>query len=163
MGTFDRHDLQRMAVSATGALALSAACIFGAVAPARAEAPASLARWQAQVEHRIAAAPADDSEQRAPAVLHTAEVALHFSAGGDFAGASLARSSGSRALDARAVALAGGLTYPRLPQGVRGATRDVTMRLYFGDGTAGAAIPAAAGAARMADVAHRKGTEIAVR
>jgi len=37
MFTFDKIDLQRIAVSAIGAVILSTACVLGAVAPARAD------------------------------------------------------------------------------------------------------------------------------
>ena len=45
MFTFDRADAQRIAVSALGAIALSATCVFGAVGPARSAAPQTAPAW----------------------------------------------------------------------------------------------------------------------
>jgi TonB family protein len=129
MFTVSKSDLSRIAVSALGAVTVSATCILGAVAPAKAEAPQTVAAWQQQVEHRIARAAPDRME---PVAGREAAVQVHFSAGGDFAGAALSQTSGVPRLDRRAVRFAQTLRYPRLPAEVRGAPQDVTMRLRFG-------------------------------
>lgn len=159
MTTFDKYDVQRIAISAIGAITLSSACVLAAVAPAKAEAPATLAAWQGQVEQRVARA---NDMSGAPGALTRADVALRFTAEGDFAGARLARSSGSRPIDARAVQVASRVAYPQLPAMMRGSARDVTLRVYFGDAANGAALPAKpAVSVGTADAAH--GMKLAAR
>ena len=140
MFTLDRTDAQRIAVSAMGALVLSATCVFGAVAPARAAAPQTAPAWAAQVQDRVANVRMDDA-RFAPRTIRTADVALRFAADGSFAGASLARSSGSAMLDAQAVKVASRLAYPPMPAAMRGAARTVRLQLAFGDGASGAVPP----------------------
>lgn len=160
MITFDKYDVQRFAISAVGAITLSTACVFAAVAPAKAEAPATLSAWQGQVEQRVARA---RDMGTAPAALTHADVALAFTADGDFAGARLARTSGSRKIDARAVRVASRLVYPQLPATERGLAKDVTLRLYFGDAANGAVVPGQPAVyVQMADTAHW-GAQVAAR
>jgi outer membrane biosynthesis protein TonB len=133
MFKFDKTDLQRFAVSSVGALALSAACIGAAVAPAKAAtAPLTAADWQESVARKV-----DNVRERGavtnPSKLTKAEVSVHFTADGDFAGATMARSTGSRELDKRAIKVAHMVDYPALPAGYRGAPRTVRMNLYFGN------------------------------
>jgi len=127
-----KSDLSRIAVSAIGALAVSSACILGAVGPAKAAAPTTVPAWQTQVEHRIARATPGMADHFGPVPGAVATVAVHFSAAGEFAGATLASSTGFRLLDRHAVSFARSLRYPRLPDAVRGHPQDVTMRLDYG-------------------------------
>lgn len=157
MTDFSKSDYRRIAVSALGALAVSATCVLGAVGPARAAAPASVPAWTAAVENRIDAAAAQDGGRLGPVPYARAEVALHFAADGGFAGASLARSTGIASLDREAVALARTLRYPPLPTELRGVARDVTMRLGFGDPLGSRR------AQRIAAAAPAAGTELAAR
>jgi hypothetical protein len=130
---FDKIDFQRLAISSVGALALSAVCLGAAAAPAKAaNAPRTAAEWQDDVAHRIQ----DVREGRSvfvPSKLTPAAVDVHFSADGDFAGATMAKPTGRKALDARAVAVASRVAYPALPAGFRGQPQTVRMNLYFGD------------------------------
>lgn len=134
MFTFDTTDVQRLALSAIGAVVLTATCVGAAVAPARAATPvvASADAWQAAVERQIDSRSDDfslrmDSGQRREAV-----VAVRFTADGDYAGADIARSSGNAALDRHALKVASKLDYPLLPQTMRGKPQTVAMRLFFG-------------------------------
>jgi TonB family protein len=129
MFMFDTSDLQRIAVSSLGAIAVSAICIGAAVGPAKAAtAPLSVSEWQSKVEHKI-----DDLRDLHPAAVPAkpvkAEVAIRFTADGDFAAAQLLRSTGNATLDARAVEVARRIDYPALPAGLRGQT--VRMDLHF--------------------------------
>lgn len=124
-------------ISAVGALAMSAACVFAAVGPAKAAtiaAPLTVADWQAKVESRIGQV-REGRDSYQPSALAAAQVAIAFTAEGDFAGATLARTSGDRQLDARAVKVARTLHYPALPAGYRGVPATVRMVLYFGQGS----------------------------
>lgn len=133
MFMFDRIDASRFAVSAFGAIALTAACVGATVAPARAaDLPVSPEAWQTSVERQIAArddrfATAMESGKSAEAVL-----AVRFSADGDYAGADIARSSGDAKLDRHAVAVASRIAYPQLPASLRGQPHSIAMRLVFG-------------------------------
>ena len=160
MFSFDKSDFQRVAVSGLSALAISATCLFAAAAPVKAATPASVADWTEQVEHRIAAVRVSDA-RLAPATLRTAEVAVHFTPDGDFAGATLAKSSSLAEVDKGAVKVASRLGYPRLPVSARGSARDVTMRLHFGDAAAGVVAPA--GAPRVEVATRGSGIQVAAR
>lgn len=129
---FDTIDLQRFAVSATGALILSTACVVGAVGPAKAATqPTTIEAWQSSVERRIDAAMPMPASVRAG--QHAVpQVALSFDAQGRFKGATLRRSSGVAEADAAAVRLARTISYPALPEAYRGQPRTVGMQLYFG-------------------------------
>ncbi|HMI20318.1 MAG TPA: hypothetical protein VK533_12300, partial [Sphingomonas sp.] len=91
MFNFDKSDFQRFAVSAVGALALTAASVVAAVGPAKAasyNAPLTVQDWQASVENRL------DTIYEATTVyqpqhLAVATVAVRFTADGDYAGAAL--------------------------------------------------------------------------
>ncbi len=170
MSTFDKSDFQRFAVSSIGALALSAACVIGAVGPAKAatiNAPLTVAEWQSTVSHRVEAV----GEARTvyqPSQLTKSEVAVHLTADGDFAGATIAKSSGNREVDARAVKVASRIAYPALPEGYRGTPVTVTMKLYFGNGAKAAADYAAlrrraADSIQIARADDGNGTRIAAR
>lgn len=131
MFNFDTSDIQRIAVSSIGAIALSAACVIAAAGPVKAatpNAPLTVADWQQQVERKIDGA----QERDGPSKLAQAVVAVRFTADGDFAGAGIARSSGDRSIDRRAVRIAQHVSYPALPVGLRGTPRMVEMHLYFG-------------------------------
>ena len=141
MFDFDKQDIQRFAISAVGALAMSAAGVLAAAAPAKAATPTAaltVADWQHSVAARIEAVH-EAATVYQPASLTAAEVEVRFTAEGDFAGATIARSSGNRQIDARAVAVARAIRYPMLPDGMRGAPANVRMMLYFGSGADAAA------------------------
>lgn len=136
MFNFDTTDFQRIAVSSAGALLLSAACVIGAVSPARAaepNAPLTISDWQANVGRQI------NAELRTPATFRsdtaTATVAIALDAGGDFTAAKVAKSSGNGAIDREAIRVASRIAYPALPAGLRGQPQTVTMQVYFGTAT----------------------------
>jgi hypothetical protein len=134
---FDKSDMQRFVVSSIGAIAVSATCVIAAVGPARAEtrnAPLTVADWQHAVQNRIAMI-REGNDIYQPPKLTVSEVAVKFTADGDYAGTTLAKSSGDRRIDARAIEVASALHYPALPQGYRGAPATVRLALYFGSGT----------------------------
>jgi hypothetical protein len=168
MFTFDQTDFQRTAVSALGAVAVSAAVLFATAAPVKAATlpPQTTAAWQAQVSDRIAHV-SEGRAVRQPSALTKADVAAHFTADGDFAGATLVKSSGNRDVDARAVRVAGRIAYPPLPQGYRGQAQTVTLHLYFGDVNAAPAYAAlqdrAARTIQLAAADGRGATQLAAR
>ena len=136
MFNFDKSDIQRVAVSSVGAIALSAACIIGVAGPARAATPAAPAAltvsdWQNNVERQL-----DKPARGELADLidgpSKAELKLTFTADGDYAGAQVVRSTGNRKIDRHAVKIADAITYPGLPAGYRGTAQTVNMNLYFG-------------------------------
>lgn len=134
MFAFDKKDFQRFAVSTIGALTLSAACVAAAVGPVHAGAPSPLtvSDWQNNVEKQI------DARMRTSGALPDwsagdAVVNVRFTADGDYAGASLAQSSGVGLYDAHALNIARHVAYPALPAGVRGTAQTVEMRLSYGD------------------------------
>jgi TonB family protein len=133
MFTFNTTNAQRLAVSALGAIALSATCVGGAVAPANAATvPATIDAWQDRVETQIASR-TDFVSQRMPAgKRNEAVLAVRFTADGDYAGADIARSTGSKVLDRHALQVAANIKYPPLPDAARGRPQTVAMRLYFG-------------------------------
>lgn len=133
MFNFDTTDFQRIAVSSTGALLLSAACVLGAVSPVRAaevNAPLTVSDWQADVGRQI------DAELRTPATFRgnsaITTVAIRLDAGGALASAKVAQSSGSGAIDREAIRVANRIAYPALPAGLRGEPQTVMMQVYFG-------------------------------
>ncbi len=133
MFNFDKSSIQRFALASVGAIALSAACVLGAVGPAMAASPAGdVAAWQAKVANQL-----DGTQAAADAAgsVRSVTLAARFTADGDYAGAELARSSGDPRLDRQAVAIARGVAYPRLPESRRGAAQTVTVKLYFGNDT----------------------------
>lgn len=135
MSFFDSLNAQRLAISAVGAMVLTATCVGAAVAPADAAtlaSPATIEAWQDRVEHQIDTRRDNfslqmDAGKRAEAVL-----AVRFTADGDYAGAEIARSSGNRKVDRHALQVAGSIKYPRLPESALGRPQTVAMRLYFG-------------------------------
>ena len=135
MFNFDKTDLQRFAVSSVGAVALSAACILGVSAPVRAatpNAPVTVADWQGAVERQIdSGMDAYSLRMDAGKPVETV-LALRFTAEGDYAGATVAKSSGKASLDAHAIKVARQVSYPALPAGYRGQPQTVAMRLVFG-------------------------------
>lgn len=163
MFNFAKTDIQRIAVSSLGAIAVSATCLLAAAAPVKAATPQSTAEWQSRIEHRIATI-RDDSPQ--PGALSEAEVAVHFTADGDFAGATLARSSGNGQVDRHALDVARRIAYPALPARYRGAAQTVRMRLYFGTPATAAAydeLQARSHKIQLADAARGTGVQIAAR
>jgi TonB family protein len=131
----DKTDIQRIAISSIGAVALTAASVFAAAAPARAatpNAPSTVVDWQQSVERQLhgveSAAALKSSEGRAHKVVVTAR----FTADGDYAGAEIVQSSGLAAVDRQALSVANKVAYPALPAGYRGQPQRVTVRLYFG-------------------------------
>ena len=138
MTGFDRHDMQRLAVSAMGALLISTACIAAAVSPAKAAdlttAPSAVA-WQAQVERKI------DNEMRTPSSVTNrvvmAEVAMRFDSAGHFETATLRNSSGMTEVDREALRIANSIQYPVLPTHLQGKPQSIAMQIFFGnDGNA---------------------------
>lgn len=134
MFSLDRTDLQRVAISALGAVTLTGICLGGAIAPlhAAAPAPATSAAWASSVERKLDRYDATVPAHLAPGTTATTELALRFTADGDYAGASVARSSGDPKVDARALQVADRVKYPPLPATLRGRPQAVTMRLVFG-------------------------------
>jgi TonB family protein len=133
MFTFNTTNAQRFAVSALGALALTATCVGAAVAPANAAAvPATIDAWQDRVEAQIASRADLGAVRMAPDKRAEAVLAVRFTAEGDYAGAEIVRSTGSKALDRHALQVAGKIDYPLLPDAARGRPLTVAMRLYFG-------------------------------
>jgi TonB family protein len=134
MGKFDKTDIQRFLVSAIGALAVSATCVGAAIAPAKAaepKAPLTVAQWQAKVESRLDNLPEGHLVYE-PQHVAVSTVAVNFTAEGDYAGVKLAKSSGERLVDYRAMNIARTLRYPAMPEGFRGVPTQVRMTLYFG-------------------------------
>jgi len=154
MFTLPQSEFQRIAVSAIGAVLLTATCVIGAAAPVRAASLESLPAWTAAVQSRVAAVPASADQRLRPATLRSADVALRFTADGRYAGASLARSSGDGAIDAEAVKVANRVRYPRLPESVRGHDQEVALKLYFGDAVSGVTMPASAPRMQVARTAN---------
>jgi len=133
MITFDKSDFQRFATASVGALLLSAACIMGTVAPARAaepNAPLTVQDWKADVERQI------DNSLRNPPLggrdHAAATIAIHFDAEGRPADIRIARSSGVAAADEEALRTANRIAYPALPSGLRGRPQTIAMMVYFG-------------------------------
>lgn len=133
MVTFDKSDFQRFAVSSIGALAVSAACLFGAVGPAKAATPVSTSEWQQQVEAKISNSDENLSALNGARGVQKVTLAAAFTADGRFAGAKVAQSSGIKGLDFHAKQIVRRIHYPALPAAYRGQPTTVTMRLYFGD------------------------------
>jgi hypothetical protein len=155
MFNFDKSDFQRFTVSAFGALALTAASVVAAVGPAKAasyNAPLTVQDWQASVENRLGSI-LEATTAYQPQDLAVAMVAVRFTADGDYAGATLAKSSGDNLVDHRALNVARGVHYPALPAGYSGKPATVRMILYFGNGA-----EEAEQAARKAD---RRNTQVA--
>jgi TonB family protein len=153
MFNIDASDFQRFAVSSIGAVAVSAACLFGAVGPAKAaspSAPVSATAWQKQVERKINSSSDDLSMLDGSSKVHKVLLAANFTADGDFAGVQLAQSSGNRRLDNRAKQIVSHISYPALPTAYRGQAQKVTMRLFFGTNDAA-----------VAEAAHREPVQFA--
>lgn len=132
---FNKSDIQRFVISSVGAVALSATCIIGAVGPAKAAtvpAPLTVQDWQRTVEYRIETLH-EDRKVYQPQQMTASNVTVRFTADGDFAGAVVARPSGDRELDTRALKVARAIAYPALPAGFRGTPALVHMTLYFGN------------------------------
>lgn len=136
MITFTFDDVQRVTVSALGALLISTACIGMAVGPARAgEITVSTASdWQTEVERRI------DDAMNSPVTrsndVAMAEVVMHFDERGSFRSASLGKSSGRGAIDQEALRVANAISYPALPVHLQGKPQRVAMQLFFGSDAA---------------------------
>lgn len=124
MFKFDKSDVQRVTVSAVGAVALSAVCIFGVAGPAQAE-TAPVKTWKAAVEQQLdAGAPVAGSNDK----VGEARVAVRFDSNGRYAGATLLKSSQDEEFDRVAVRTARDLDYPALPA----AGQTVVVRLLNG-------------------------------
>ncbi len=121
MFNFDKVDLQRVAVSSVGAIALSAACILGVAGPAHA---GTVDQWKSAVEQQLdAATPAAIvNEAKRPAET---DLAVRIDANGRYVGASILRSSGDKMLDQGALLAARRTRYQPLPAGYS----SVTMRI----------------------------------
>lgn len=134
MFAFDKSALTRLALSSVGAVALSAACIGAAVAPARAATPvANPQDWQAAVERQIGAYDRSYAVEKLGNRKAEAVIAVRFTADGAFAGADIARSTGIGALDRHALNVAARIRYPQLPESMQGRPQTVAMRLVFGE------------------------------
>lgn len=121
MFNFDKVDLQRVAVSSVGAIALSAACILGVAGPAHA---GTVDQWKGAVEQQL--------DANIPATLineatrpSETDLAVRVDAAGRYAGARIVRSSGDRMLDRSALEAARETKYQPLPAGYA----RVTMRI----------------------------------
>jgi TonB family protein len=132
---FSTSDIQRMAVSAIGALLVSTSFIVATVAPAKAaepNAPLTIADWQGDVGRQIDARmqmPAHALDRRDHAV---ARVDARFDADGALTGVTLNSSSGVAVLDQASLRTARQIAYPPLPAGLRGKPQTVTLVLYYG-------------------------------
>ena len=133
MFNFDKSDFQRFAVSSVGALAVSATCLFGAVAPVKAATPVAptVQAWAKNVGAQLSDSNGDKALDGTTKVFKVV-LAARFTADGDYAGAALAQSSGNAKVDRRAVQVANQVNYPLLPTNYRGQPQTVTMRLFFG-------------------------------
>jgi TonB family protein len=134
MFTVKTFDARRLTISALGALALTTACVGAAVAPAEAATtvPATIQAWQDRVETQIPSYADTVSLHMEPGKRAEAVIAVRFSADGDYTGAEIARSTGSKMLDRHALQVASMIKYPPLPESARGHAQTVAMRLYFG-------------------------------
>lgn len=134
MFTFEKINAKRLAVSTLGALALTTACVGAAVVPANAATavPATIEAWQDRVETQIPSFADSVSLRMEPGKRAEAVLAVRFTAEGDYAGAEIARSTGSKNLDRHALQVAANIKYPPLPESVRGRPLTVAMRIYFG-------------------------------
>jgi TonB family protein len=94
--------------------------------------PATIDAWQDRVETQIATATDPVSLRMESGKRSEAVLAVRFTAEGDFAGADIARSTGSKVLDRHALQVAAHIKYPPLPESARGRPQTVAMRLYFG-------------------------------
>ncbi|WCT72312.1 energy transducer TonB [Sphingomonas naphthae] len=129
MFTFDKIDLQRTAVSALGAIALSAASIFAVAAPAKAAEPTSLSSWQSDVSGKLDSGLAATNANWKGDKQATVRVAL--TAEGKVASVGMLKSTGSAALDKVALETAGKVDYPALPGTLAGKATTVAVKLYF--------------------------------
>lgn len=137
MFNLDTHDIQRLTVSAIGAVMLSSVCLMAAVGPAQA-APATVDDWRAEVSAQIddtlrfphAALPRDDHA--------VATVRVRLNAEGEAQQVAIAKSSGDYRLDKEAIRVAERVQYPTLPSGLRGRPQTVEFQLYFGKAADGA-------------------------
>ena len=135
MINFDKIDIQRITVSAIGALTLSAASIFSAVGPVKAatmHAPVTADAWQTIVERQLDNGAANSVSHKSDRKVHMVKLALEFTADGDFARAAVARSSGNKMIDASALDVARHVAYPVLPAAMRGQPQTIAMNLYYG-------------------------------
>lgn len=132
MITFSRNDIQRMTVSALGALLVSTACIGAAVFPARAAEVtiSTAADWQTEVERRIDNAMLTPSSRNQGVVM--AEVVMRFDAQGNFRSATLGKTSGDADVDQEALRVANAIRYPALPAHLQGKPQKVAMQIFFG-------------------------------
>ena len=121
MFNFDKVDLQRVAVSSLGAIALSAACILGVAGPAHA---ATVDQWKGAVEQQLDAASTAAVGNLAKRPVET-DLAVRVDANGHYVGASIVRSSGDPMLDRSALFAARETAYQPLPAGYS----SVTMRI----------------------------------
>ena len=130
---FTKSDIQRVAISTIGAIAVSSACIFGAVGPAHAAMPAkvaTVAQWQSTVQGQLDGVTSNLGMLKGK--VGTVTLAARFTADGDYAGAAVARTSGNSQLDQAAREVADTVRYPQLPMSYRGRPQTVLVKLYFG-------------------------------
>jgi hypothetical protein len=134
--TFTRQDAQRVVVSAIGALLVSTACVGAAVFPVNAAevTVSTAADWQTAVERQI------DAVMQTPVTRFSkvamSEVVMHFDGRGAFRSATLARTSGSDAVDREALRVANAITYPALPTHLQGKPQNVAMQIFVGNDAA---------------------------
>ena len=153
MFAFTRSDVQRIAVSAAGALLFSTVCIGGAVAPASAAtpvqaAPATFDAWQRDTAQRIDSDLSPAQSMQAPAP-RTAQLGIMVAADGRVFAPVLLQSSGSRRIDRQLLRRAAVLTLAPLP-GDRATALPVVLRVSLRD-------------ARFATVAWPTATRLAAR
>lgn len=133
MFNFDRSRLRRFAIASIGTVAFTTMFVGAAVAPASAATVISTADdWQKAVERQLESRRDEISLRLEPGKRSEAVLAVRFTPEGDYAGATIARSTGKRMLDRHALQVADNIDYPRLPESMRGKQQTVAMRLYFG-------------------------------
>lgn len=129
MFTFDKIDLQRTAVSALGAVILSATSIFAVAAPAKAAEPVNLSSWQSDVSGKLDSGLATANAKWKGDKDATVRVALNGE--GKVVSVGMLKSTGSAALDKVAMETAGAVDYPALPGTLAGKPTTVAVKLFF--------------------------------
>lgn len=123
MFAFTRSDVQRIAVSAAGALFFSAVCIGGAIAPAQAAAATPMTAWQTNAAQHI------DRDIALPDwatrfATRNAQIGVVVAPDGTVSQPTLLQSSGSRRLDRMLIQRAGAMTLAPLA-----SPRNVVLRI----------------------------------
>lgn len=161
MFKFDHIDMQRTAVSGFGALLFSAACVFGAVGPAKAETPVSIDQWQSnvqkQIDNHLAANGSQVITENSKAVVR-----VMLDGNSKVASAKVIESTGVAALDEEALRTARSVAYPVLPARLSTQHTSVALEVFFGR-TPGAIAKEAAAANANASRHNQRYAEKAAR